>query len=304
MEKHHNSTDCSFSTENTTKTTTGDGSQLVAQVDVLRGRDGTPGRDGRDGRDGGRGLPGPTGPHGQKGDQGEIGSRGPQGERGTPGPQGPVGISGPRGPVGDKGDRGDSGLPGPQGERGAQGPPTGGAVYIHWGRTSCPSDQGTELLYSGRAAGSRYDHKGGGANHLCMPDDPEHLQYGNGVQGHSYLYGTEYRTHPPHPLRSVAYHNVPCAVCYTATRDTMVMIPAKLHCPTHWTVEYTGYLMSAYYTHHRSTYECVDKDPESVPGLDGSLNTSLFYHVEPNCAGLSCPPYDAQKELTCVVCSR
>ena len=283
----------------------------MAQVDVLRGRDGTPGRDGRDGRDGGRGLPGPTGPHGQKGDhgtrgdKGDQGEMGPQGPKGTQGPQGPVGISGPRGPVGDKGDHGDSGLPGPQGERGAQGPPTGGAVYVRWGRTSCPSDQGTELLYSGRAAGSYYNHRGGGANHLCMPDDPEHLQYGSGVQGYSYLYGTEYRTNPPQPLRSVAYHNVPCAVCYTATRDTVVMIPANLHCPTHWTVEYTGYLMTEHYTHHRSTYECVDKDPESVPGLDAINNdNAFFYHVEPRCSGLSCPPYDAQKELTCVVCSR
>ena len=311
MEKHHNSTDCSLSTENTTTTTTGDGSQLVAQVDVLRGRDGTPGRDGRDGRDGGRGLPGPTGPHGQKGDQGTRGDKGdqgemgPQGPKGTQGPQGPVGISGPRGPVGDKGDRGDSGLPGPQGERGAQGPPTGGALYVRWGRTSCPSDQGTELLYSGRAAGNRYTHQGGGANHLCMPDDPEHLQYGDGVNGHSYLFGMEYQPHSPQPLRHVYHHNVPCAVCYIATRDTVVMIPANLHCPTHWTVEYTGYLMTEHHGHHRSTYECVDKDPESVPDLNAwSGDTALFYHVEPNCAGLSCPPYDAQKELTCVVCSR
>ena len=271
-------------------------------MEILRGRDGV---HGRDGRDGGRGLPGPTGPHGQKGDQGEIGPRGPQGERGAPGPQGPFGISGPRGPVGDKGDRGDSGLPGPQGERGTQGPPTGGAVFVHWGRTSCPSDQRTELLYSGRAAGSKHNTQGGGANHLCMPNDPEHLQYGNGVQGWSYLYGTEYRTHPPHPLRSVEFHNVPCAVCYTATRDTVVMIPANLHCPTHWTVEYTGYLMTEHHSHRRSTYECVDKDPESVSGLDaGSGDNAFFYHVEPHCTGLSCPPYDDQKELTCVVCSR
>ena len=229
---------------------------------------------------------------------------GPHGERGNPGPIGPAGISGPSGPVGDKGNRGDSGLPGPQGEQGAQGPPTGGAVYVRWGRTSCPSDQGTELLYSGRAAGSKYNTQGGGANHLCMPDDPEHLQYGNGVHGYSYLYGMEYDA-PSQPLRSVLRHNVPCAVCYTATRDTMVMIPANLHCPTHWTVEYTGYLMSEHHGHHRSTYECVDKDPESVPELNAwSGESALFYHVEPNCAGLSCPPYDAQKELTCVVCSR
>ena len=99
-------------------------------------------------------------------------------------------------------------------------------------------------------------------------------------------------------------HKVPCAVCFAATRDTILMIPAKLTCPTNWTLEYTGYLMTEHYTHRRSTYECVDKDAESVPGLDGSSDIAFLYHVEPICGGLSCPPYDAQKELTCVVCSR
>ena len=85
----------------------------------------------------------------------------------------------------------------------------------------------------------------------------------------------------------------------------MVMIPAKVHCPTHWTVEYTGYLMTENNVHHRSTYECVDKDPESVPGLNaGQSERSALLHVKPVCSGSSCPPYDAGKELTCVVCSR
>ena len=278
------------------------------------------------------GPPGPTGPRGEKGDQGEVGQPGPQG---IPGQQGPSGVSGPQGTVGEKGDRGDSGLPGPQGlhgpqgakgergdggkkgqkgdsgnpgpqgPQGAQGPPTGGAVYVRWGRTSCPTGQGTELVYSGRAGGSHHNHRGGAANHLCMPDNPEHLQYSSGVNGQSYVYGVEYDPHGNQPLRSVDSHNVPCAVCFAATRDTILMIPAKLTCPTNWTLEYTGYLMTEHYNHHRSTYECVDKDPESVPGQDAwSGDSAIFYHVEPNCAGLSCPPYDAQKELTCVVCSR
>ena len=62
--------------------------------------------------------------------------------------------------------------------------------------------------------------------------------------------------------------------------------------------------MTAYHDHRRSTYECIDKDPESVSGLNGDdANNALFYYVEPDCSGLSCPPYDAEKELTCVVCS-
>ena len=207
---------------------------------------------------------------------------------------------GPQGVAGEKGDHGDTGPTGPQGERGPQGPlAIGGAVYVRWGRTVCPSDQGTELVYSGRAGGSRYGHQGGGANHLCLPDDPDHLQYISGVQGFTYVYGVAYQT-----LSPLNNHNVPCAVCHVTTRATLLMIPAKVNCPTNWTTEYTGYLMSANRGDHRSTYECVDKDPESVYGLNGSSsNNALLYYVEPQCSGLSCPPYDSGKELTCVVCS-
>ena len=279
------------------------GYQRFPQVEVLRGRDG---------RDGSRGLPGPIGPPGDKGDQGQLGPPGPQGENGISGPQGPQGISGPQGTVGEKGDRGDAGftglpgLPGQQGEQGVQGLPTGGAVYVRWGRTSCPTDQGTELLYSGRAGGSMKDHQGAGANYLCMPNDPDHMQYDSGVQGRSTIYGVEYRPHSSQPLISSRGHNVPCALCYTATRDTIVMIPAKIYCPSKWTVEYTGYLMTSNIANFRSTHECIDKDPESVPGLNAEINEmSTLLHVEPVCTGsFSCPPYDAGKELTCVVCSR
>ena len=154
------------------------------QVEVLRGRDG------RDGRDGGKGEKGNEGP---KGERGEAGTRGLPGDQGERGPPGPPGISGPRGPVGEKGSPGSPGLPGPQGEHGPQGPATGGGtVYTRWGRTSCPMNQGTDLVYSGRAGGTQYDHSGGGANLLCLPDDPEYSRYVNGIQGQSPLRGAEY----------------------------------------------------------------------------------------------------------------
>ena len=95
-------------------------------------------------------------------------------------------------------------------------------------------------------------------------------------------------------------------MCYVSTRSVSVMIPAKTQCPTHWTLEYIGYLMTEYRNHDgRTMYECVDKDPESVPGLDGHSDPTVYFDlVEPYCNGLSCPPYDAEKELTCVVCTR
>ena len=82
------------------------------------------------------------------------------------------------------------------------------------------------------------------------------------------------------------------------------MLPAKTSCPTSWTEEYEGYLMTEDREHsHSSSYECVDKGQESIPGDYSNTNGALFHHIEATCNGLQCPPYDTQKELPCVVCT-
>ena len=108
-------------------------------IEILRGRDG------RDGRDG------------------------------APGPQGPRGPSGPNtGVPGQQGSRGQQGLQGAPGLQGPPGPRSAGVTYTRWGKTTCPSVPGTELVYAGRAGGSWVRAQGGGANYLCMPEDPEY----------------------------------------------------------------------------------------------------------------------------------
>ena len=58
---------------------------------------------------------------------------------------------------------------------------------------------------------------------------------------------------------------------------------------------------------HPMTYECVDKNPQHVPGHSADTSGALFYFVVPDCTGegtiAHCPPYTAKKQLTCVVCS-
>ena len=247
-----------------------------SNVEILRGRDGRDGDSGRDGRDG---LPG---------------AQGPQGPKGEPGPAG-----GPPGPQGQPGARGATGL---KGDIGPAGPRSGGVTYTRWGNSSCPTIAGTELVYSGRAGGTHYSHKGGAANYLCMPLDPEYtLPSRAGVNNRNYVFGVEYKG----PIQGISDHNVPCAVCAVSTREMVLMIPAKTSCPTSWTREYYGYLMSADHGHPgRSMYTCVDRGQESLPGSHANTNGALFYHVEANCNGMACPPYDPQKELNCVVCTK
>ena len=166
-------------------------------------------------------------------------------------------------------------------------------------------------MYSGRAGGSWWSQTGGATNYLCMPNDPDYLQFDSAVQGGNYVYGVEYDPLSGQPLRvqpNVYAHNAPCAVCMAVSRCSLLMIPAKTQCPTNWTTEYVGYLMSGAQSLSLPTeYECVDKDPESVPGLNAvgwNSGSALFDHVEASCNGMACPPYEAGKELTCVVCTR
>ena len=208
--------------------------------------------------------------------------------------------------------RGRDGLPGlqgPAGPPGPQGPPgplSGGAVYTRWGKSSCPSTAGTEMIYSGITAGAKYSTDGGGANYLCIPQEREYsdeLTYRAGVQGYSYIWGTQYGlgvgATPTHQ------RTVPCAVCYVSTRPTVLMIPGKASCPPTWTREYFGYLMSEERAgnRHRTMYNCVDNDQQSLP-LSPNWG-SVMVHVEADCSsGLPCPQGTAHKELNCVICTK
>ena len=241
------------------------------------------GRDGQDGRNGRDGMPGPAGRDGKPGPKGD------DGEKGMQGPPGPKGQNGPKGPQGPAGPPGNS-------SRG------GGSTYIRWGKSECTDVYGTSLVYAGWAAGSHYTHNGGGANYLCVSKTPEYLRYKAGNDNRGLLYGAEYEAVSGQPYHSVHDQNVPCAVCHLPR--SVLMIPGIYQCPKGWTREYYGYLVSSHFKHRRSEYVCMDWSPDYVQGGQTNQNGALFYHVEPRCGALSCPPYQAPRELTCVVCSK
>jgi hypothetical protein len=180
-------------------------------------------------------------------------------------------------------------------------------TYIRWGKNSCPDVTGTELVYVGRAGGSVYTNQGGGAEKLCLPLDPDYINVARSTSASyfSTIYGAEYQTHNG-PLNSILDDNVPCAVCYASTRAAMIMIPAKTQCPSSWTREYYGYLMTEreHAHHHRSSFDCVDVTPDVVPGGTGDTIAALFQYVVATCNGLQCPPYQANRVVSCAVCTK
>lgn len=172
-----------------------------------------------------------------------------------------------------------------------------GSLYTRWGSNACPQADGTELVYSGKVAGSL-----NGTNYMCMPDDADYFP--NHTQGSLTMNAVEFSNHPS--VENNCYAT--CAVCYTSTRSTVMMIPAKLQCPTNWTSEYKGYLMTDMSYH--SQHVCAN---ESLMCIETSYihhnNNYELYFLYVDCSsrdsdGFNCPSYSSQQAITCVVCSR
>ena len=155
--------------------------------------------------------------------------------------------------------------------------------------------------------GGLYTHTGGGVNYLCLPKTPKYDRYKDGLQGGGYVYGAEYQLSFKPFKKSLFNHDPPCVVCFVQSRGSMLMMPARNDCPTGWTEEYHGYLMTEYYGHKKQLdFICVDKDAESIPGSQANKDGALLYFVEGRCGigNLPCGPYVNGRELTCAVCTK
>ena len=95
-------------------------------------------------------------------------------------------------------------------------------TYIRWGNSTCP--YGADIIYSGVVAGSSYDHQGAIVDPLCLPPDPQYLEYQYEYQGHVYIYGAEYQTDDASPINNANDCNVPCALCIVYGHTTKITI--------------------------------------------------------------------------------
>ena len=162
-----------------------------------------------------------------------------------------------------------------------------GVTYTRLGRTSCPSDTEAQLVYSGRTGGTNYNARGGSAERICLPDNPDYIPGSIDISpspaNHfkSVVQGAELHVNygvPGNLLQHLHYQNVPCAVCFVPVRSTTIVVPAKTVCPSSWTREYYGYLMTENDGYYRSLYGCLDIDPEPITGAGNGTFPSTFFH--------------------------
>ena len=178
-------------------------------------------------------------------------------------------------------------MPGPPGT------PAGGAVYVRWGRKSCPDN--ASLVYNGTAAGS-HDEAGGISDILCMPEDPNYNHTVVSV-GRSRTLLDNIRYETGEMFSSINEANVPCAVCQSETKSVALLQPGKTSCPKGWTEEYAGYLMADEYNNEPRSAICIDEAAEGA-GNPNNKDRGLTSPMLASCGELKCPP------VTCTLCTK
>ena len=157
------------------------------------------------------------------------------------------------------------------------------------------------ILNSGYADKSSAQHFGGGANYICLdknPQWPDVTSAGSGAGNN--IYGVEYWLITGFDY-SFFNNDALCATCHVEGRGETLMIPGNRTCPHTWTKEYEGLLVSE--DTNLSTYVCLDKNPEAIPGWGFYDEWSKFYILQAHCNPLPCPPYVNGYEIACVVCT-
>jgi len=180
------------------------------------------------------------------------------------------------------------------------------------------------VLLKGFAAGPYWNQAGDGSNYLCLPAEPQFKTVLSGFHAHhaqGRISGVEYGlwnddVHMNNPFENsntggvdINEQAAPCAVCFAEARSALLTIPARTECPSGWTTEYGGYLMSeshgtAHGERYRSSYLCWDEAPEIASGGVANQDQATVYPVEVECGTLPCSVYPNGKELACMVCTK
>jgi hypothetical protein len=182
-----------------------------------------------------------------------------------------------------------------------------GVVYTRWGKGSCPA--GATLVYSGYPAGGSYTSNGGPANPVCLASAPNWtgVPFNDANNTAGSLWGTEFVSGVSGiaSIDALANEDPLCAVCYRPDADVSFEYPGSSVCPEGWNREYYGYMTGNLASNAGPTETvCMDIAPDVRPGGSADQNGFLWYTLEAVCGSLPCPPYVANREISCSVCTR
>jgi len=174
------------------------------------------------------------------------------------------------------------------------------STFVRWGAMTCPTT--ASLVYSGFAAGAHHGHQGGGANMICLTDEPSDApDTHTGSQNHAMLYGTEYEAH--YGNADANSKNNKNAGCTTCSYDGATYVTwGSVQCTPGHDLLYSGNVMASHHGHWKSEWVCVDEKREAHTEGVTNRHHNLWYLAEYECGSLPCGPYTQNKEVACAVC--
>ena len=173
------------------------------------------------------------------------------------------------------------------------------STYVRWGNRECPD--GADKLFTGYAAGAHYNHRGSGANTMCLHPNPTYPPgTSSGNQNGALIYGTEYQN--TGAIDKNHDKDAVCAVC--AVVGVTFEQWGRDICPQGHRTEYKGVIMSNHYTQQPGEFVCVDLERAfMVSGHEGDHNGNLWYTTEYEQGSLPNSVYKHDSEASCAVCS-
>ena len=174
-------------------------------------------------------------------------------------------------------------------------------VYTRWGESTCPPN--SALLHDGIVTQAATKM----TNLLCIPkDNPSSTHKGTSTTPTSHIT----RIEPLLYTDNLGMVNaIPCAQCYASSHSTEFTLPGSTTCPSGWTKQYNGHLMTSF---ELSTTDVLCGDERltrDIQWSDGSSTTARndLNLIEMVCGGdgvtVSCQGYQAGQPVPCVVCS-
>ena len=205
-----------------------------------------------------------------------------------------------------------------------------GNVYVRFGASTCPT--GHQTIGTGRIVGTPSYRGDGGAQYLCLDtyfseigDSSNTQNSGNGMK---MLARVEYIDDGSQPLLSGKHqYDASCSVCQAPDRAWGVMIPGRRSCPSGFTADYSGFLMTEVGGNRNvrptggqefgsprgvSEHICVDgKFDGSSSSTGGALHEThqnnnarlALIELDPVYGDPSAMGYITGREVTCVQCS-
>lgn len=160
-------------------------------------------------------------------------------------------------------------------------------IYKRWGRKDCPET--ATLVYHG-----------------YLVDSPSGSHFACHSKGSTHDLNSEQSVALQRVQNTIEKNQLPCSACHATLRRSQMMIRGWKVCPSGWTVEYRGYLLSPHKVNaaQRKQVICVDEKAEKDATNSSTGAGATLVRLGRFCKSFPCKKPYRRHLLPCAVCTK